>query len=348
MSKSQKDIEVIAPNLNRRLSGVTATIVRLVPIQAKAIRITSFGVGLPEGFPKLGLLELLSTGWGKDPIVWHARRNVEMLLGIVLKFLLFKKFKLLFTSASQRQHTGYTKFLINRMDRVVATSNAGASYLEHDADVVYHGINTTDFTPEADQAALKSRLGLPPEKLVGCFGRIRKQKGTDVFVDAMIEVLPHHPDWKAVILGRATEQYVSFQEDLKKKVVEAGLEDRILFSGEVPVDQIASWYQALSLFIAPQRWEGFGLTPLEAMACGVPVVATTVGAFPEIVLEGQTGHLINPGDVGEMTAAANKLMDDPKKLAGFATASRSHMVENFDISVEANRLVEIYREMLNS
>lgn len=345
-----EDIDIIAPNLNRRLSGVTSTIVRLVPLQRERIGITSFGVGLPEGFPKLGLPQLLMAGYRKKPIVFHARRNVEMLLGIFLKYILRQNLKLLFTSASQRKHSSYTKFLINRMDHIIATSNAGAQYLEHECDVVYHGINVDDFTVLTikEKQARKLELNLPTENLVGCFGRIRKQKGTDVFIDTMIEVLPENPDWSAIIMGRATEEHQGFLKEQKEKIEKAGLSDRIIFAGEVPVDEISSYYQCLSLFIAPQRWEGFGLTPLEAMACGVPVVATKVGAFPEIILEGKTGHLIDRANVDQMIEATQKLLDNKKKLSSYAKASRKHMEDSFRIENEANRLVDIYEEMLSN
>jgi len=260
------EFKVIAPNLNRRLSGVTSTIVRLVPLQAKTIDIVSFGMGLPDHTPRISLSALLALNTRRTPTVWHARRNVEMLLGLFLKHLLRKKLKLLFTSASQREHSAYTKFLIRQMDKVIATSNAGKSYLKVPASVVYHGINTTEFQPPSSVPDARKSLNLPELKLIGCFGRIRAQKGTDLFVDTMLDVLPNHSDWGAVILGRATEQHTGFLAELKAKVADAGLEDRILFAGEVPVDQMAQWYRALDLFIAPQRWEGFGLTPLEAMA----------------------------------------------------------------------------------
>ncbi len=350
MSKhpAPQSLEVIAPNLNRRLSGVTSTIVRLVPVQAEQIGISSFGVGLPGDVPRVSLTQLLTMGWRNKPRVWHARRNVEMLLGLFLKHVLRHNYKMLFTSASQRKHSTYTKFLINRMDRIIATSNAGAAYLEHEADVVYHGINTESFSPTQNKQALKEKLDLPTERLIGCFGRIRHQKGTDAFIDTMIELLPKHPEWKAIILGRATEQHQGFLSEQKKNIADAGLTDSILFSGEVPVDQIAEYYSALDLFIAPQRWEGFGLTPLEAMACGVPVVATTVGAFPEIVTEDKAGYLIPPGDIPAMVKATLKLMENDTRLTEFSKNARAHMEENFDISVEANHLVEIYREMLTA
>ncbi|MFK5978675.1 MAG: glycosyltransferase family 4 protein [Rhizobiaceae bacterium] len=336
------ELKVIAPNLNRRLSGVTSTIVRLVPLQAKTIDIASFGLGLPDHTPRMSFNALLTLN---TSAVWHARRNMEMLLGLFLKYILRKKLKLLFTSASQREHSAYTKFLIRQMDKVVATSNAGKAYLKVPASVIYHGINTTEFQPPSSTFDARNVLNLPELKLIGCFGRIRAQKGTDLFVDTMLDVLPKHSDWGAVILGRATEQHTGFLAELKAKVAAAGLEDRILFSGEVPVDQIAQWYQALDLLVAPQRWEGFGLTPLEAMACGTPVIATRVGAFPELIIENETGHLIDRDNLSQMIEATEKLISHSKQRAKFGVQSRSHMVENFDISVEANKLIEIYREL---
>ncbi|MFK7902061.1 MAG: glycosyltransferase family 1 protein, partial [Nitratireductor sp.] len=186
-------IEVVAPNLNRRLSGVTSTIVRLVPLQAKSIGIVSFGVGLPSFVPKISfsqLLKLSKAPKNHEKRIWHARRNIEMLLGIFLTKVLRHPYKLLFTSASQRKHTWYSKTLINQMDHVVATSAAGKAYLEVPADVVHHGIDVKQFAPAKSQAALKKQLNLPAGNIVGCFGRIRAQKGTDLFVDTMIDVLP--------------------------------------------------------------------------------------------------------------------------------------------------------------
>ena len=95
----------------------------------------------------------------------------------------------------------------------------------------------------------------------------------------------------------------------------AGLQDRILFLPEVPVEEMPRWYQALDLLVAPQRWEGFGLTPLEAMACGVPVIATTVGAFDELVVEGETGRLIPPGDTGRCARRSMRRLPHPPRCS---------------------------------
>ena len=107
------------------------------------------------------------------------------------------------------------------------------------------------------------------------------------------------------------------------------------------------WYQALDLFVAPQRWEGFGVTPLEAMACGVPVVATTVGAFDELVVDGETGRLIPPGDVERMRVAVAGVLSSPDTLRRWSVAARRRVEEEFRIEDEAAALNALYRRVLD-
>lgn len=338
-------IEVVAPNLNRRLSGVTASIARLVPIQSRSIGVAATGPGLPAHVPSVALWSVVTMS-GRTKRVWHARRNTEMLLGLILRHVLRKRLKLVFTSASQRHHTLYSRWLIARMDAVVATSRRTASYLRRPSRVILHGIDTETFRPPADRTGLRRSLGLPERFTIGCFGRIRHQKGTDVFVNAMLDVMGDRPDVTALVLGRATGRHRRFLRSLRHVVEAAGLDDRILFLPEVPVHEMSRWYQALDLFVAPQRWEGFGLTPLEAMACGVPVIATTVGAFDELVAEGRTGRLVPPGDVERMRAAVIAALRSPDTVQEWSRTARRHVEEGFRIEDEAAALNALYRTLL--
>lgn len=342
-------IDVIAPNFKRRLSGVTSTVVRLVPLQAQQIAIAAAAPEMPPVVPQVPLaaLPFMSRSGPSGARVWHARRNVEMLAGIALKRVLGKRLKLLFTSASQRHHTGFTKWLIAQMDAVVSTSARTAGYLDRSSTVIHHGIDTEGFVPAIDKSAQRRLLGLPQDALlVGCYGRIREQKGTGDFVDAMIRLLATRPDVVALVMGRATEKHQAFEAGLQARVAEAGLEDRIRFLPEVAVWQMSDWYRALDLYVAPQRWEGFGLTPLEAMSCGVPVLATRVGAFEELVADGETGRLIPAEDIAAMVEGAGALLDNPAELARMGAAARSHVLAHFRIEDEAAALVALYRELL--
>ena len=336
------DIEVIAPNFKRRLSGVTATIARLVPIQARQIGIRATGPGLPAGVPHVPLARVPFLPRRRR--VWHARRNVEMIGGLVLRHLFRMDLALVFTSASQREHTGLTRWLIRRMDRVVATSDKSAAFLKVPATVIRHGIDTDSFAPSPDRAKLRRGLGLPEDAVVvGCFGRIRPQKGSDLFVDAMVDLLPRHPQVHAVLMGRATEGHGDFLDRLKGRAAPLGT--RLTFAPEVPVHEVARWYAALDLYVAPQRHEGFGLTPLEAMACGVPVVATDAGAFEELVAEDVTGTVVPRDDPAALTAAIERGLD-PATRTRWAAAARPHVLKHFRIEDEARALTLLYRQLL--
>ncbi len=337
---------VIAPNLKRRLSGVTATVARLVPVQARMIPIAATGFGLPADIPHIPLLQAMFMPRDRWR-VWHARRNTEMTLGLILRHILRRKYRLLFTSAAQRHHRAYTRWLIRRQDAVVATAPQAASYLERPAQVIMHGVDTQVFRPPPDRAALRHALGLDPDAvLIGCFGRIRAQKGVDLLVQAGLELLPDRPKVQILMTGRVTAEHRQFADELKARIAAAGLSERIRFLGELPWDRLVQHYQALDLFAAPARWEGFGLTPLEAMACGVPAVGSRVGAFETLIRDGVTGSLI-PADAGKAlsTALARWLDDDAARRAA-GLAARAHVVENHAIEHEAAALVALYRRML--
>lgn len=347
------DLEVIAPNFKRRLSGVTSTIVRLVPLQAKKMAIRATGPGLPAHVPRIALWKTLFLPRKRAgrPVwrVWHARRNVEMIWGLMLRHVFRRRLKLLFTSASQRRHTRFSRFLIARMDGVIATSEATRRYLEVPAAVIHHGIDLAGFRPRDAEAkrALRRRLGLPEEAvIVGNFGRIRAQKGTDVFVDAMLEVMAERPQVVGIVLGRATEKHAAFRAGLEHKIAAAGMAERLRILPEVPVHEVADWFATLDLFVAPQRWEGFGLTPLEAMASGVPVVATTVGAFPELLAPGETGTLVPPGDADAMAEAIAAYLDDPARCMREGQAGRRRVEQCFQLEREADALIEVYRALI--
>ncbi|MGV6811352.1 MAG: glycosyltransferase family 4 protein [Brevirhabdus sp.] len=344
MTPPSDQIRVVAPNLKRRLSGVTATIARLVPLMAER-GVVATGPGLPGDVPHVPLARaaLLPRGRWR---VWHARRNTEMLLGLILRHVLRRKYRLLFTSASQRRHTGYTKWLISKMEHVIATSQKTAGYLDRPSTVILHGIDTDPFSPCENRAELRARLGIPDGVVVGCYGRIRHQKGTDAFVEAMIATCAANPNAIGIVMGRATEKHQGFEKELRNRVFQAGLSDRILFKPEVTVDAMPDWYQALDLFVAPQRWEGFGLTPIEAMACGVPVVATRVGAFEEIVQDGETGRLIAPDDIAAMADAVSELVADPARLAIVGDAARADMLSRFRLEREAGQIMDVYDLLL--
>src|ERR1700759_3817163 len=310
-------LEVIIPNLNWRYSGGTAVNRTIAPLIAKRWRAAWCGPDQPEGIAALGLGDLLRLRFrppthGKVRI-WHARRNVEMLAGLFLNLMGYR-FALIFNSASQRKKTWLTHFLIARMDGLIATSEMAAQFLKRPATVILHGIDVDRYAPPADRLAAFAETGLPGKYGIGTFGRVRKQKGSDLFVEAMCRLLPKYPDFCAVVVGLTTVDNVPFVEGLKRGIAAAGLGERIRFLGELPIDEVPLWYQRISIYVFASRVEGFGLTILEAMAAGDAVVATRAGAAEMIIPGGEGGRVALVDDVEALIAALEPLMREPERI----------------------------------
>jgi mannosyltransferase len=343
--KSAGELQLIVPNLHRRYSGVTATNRMVSPRLAKMFRAAWFGSYRPDGIAPLRFVDLLRLWRRRAPIVWHARRNDEMIAGLMLRALGWP-LKLLFTSAAQRHHTWLTRWLIGRMDAVIATSALSASYLKREADVVMHGVDTDCYAPPQDRAAAFAESGLPGCYAIGCFGRVRAQKGSDVFVDAMCELLPRYPDFTAVIVGAVVPEQQAFANDLRRRIEAAGLASRIIITGELPIEEVVRWYQRLSIYAFTSRNEGFGLTLIEAMSVGAALVASRAGAAEYVVEDGITGVLTPPGDVDALVTALEPLMRDVAAAEAMGARARARVVDKFSLDAEANAIAAVYRALI--
>lgn len=344
-----QEVEVVAPNFKRRLSGVTSTIVQLIPLQrAKGLGIATMGPGLPETLPHLGWGAFFSF-WKKPAKrrfrIWHARRNIEMLAGIFMRDVLRMKLRLVFTSAAQRHHKPFTKWLIRRMNAVIATSGRSGSFLEVPHQVIMHGVDLERFHPPVGKEDQFSASGLPGKYAIGCFGRVRHSKGTDLFVDAMIALLPKYPEWTAIITGRTTAEHQPFEDGLKARIAAAGLQHRIHILGEVP--DVRIWYRRLTLYVAPSRNEGFGLTPLEAMASKTAVVASDAGAYAEMIVEG-TGSFVSAGDGDALRDAIEPYLAAPALAQRDGENALAYVREAFPLEKEADAISAVYEQVFSS
>ena len=341
--QSLTGLKVIIPNLHWRYSGVTATSRMIAPRLARLKQAGWLGRDAPPGVARLTFRDLLRLRVlpAAQPRVWHARRNNEMMIGLLLRALGWK-LTLIFTSAAQRHHTWISRWLMRQMDGIIATSEAAKSYLKVPAQVIHHGVDTGLYRPPADRAAMYAATGLPGKYAIGCFGRVREQKGTDVFVDAMCRLLPRYPDFTAVIVGAVTADQQAFERVLRAKVESAGLGDRVYFLGELPIADVPAWYQRLTIYAFTSRNEGFGLTLLEAMAAGNALVAARAGAAEQVVVDGRTGVLVPPGNVDALVSALDPLMRDPEEAAAMGHRGRDRAVNDFGIDSEAQAIAAVY------
>jgi mannosyltransferase len=342
---SAADLQLIVPNLHRRYSGVTATNRMVAPKLASMLRAAWFGPDAPDGIARMGVTDLFKLWRRRTPLIWHARRNNEMIIGVLLRALGWP-LKLVFTSAAQRHHSWITRWLIRRMDAIIATSDISASYLKRAATVIPHGVDTDRYAPPADRAAAFAETNLPGRYAIGCFGRVRAQKGTDVFVEAMCRLLPRFPDFTAVIVGAVAVEQSGFAAELKKRIEAAGLQSRIVITGELAIEEVQRWYQRLTIYAFTSRNEGFGLTLIEAMAAGAALVAARAGAAELVVEDGVSGVLIPPGDADALVAALEPLLRDPAACVAMGARGRARVVANFSLDAEAKAIAGVYHTLV--
>lgn len=341
------DPEVIVFNLKQRYTGVSATINALVPLQAKQWRLGFCGTRMSNGIDGMTLRQAIAMSRkppaGRAFRIWHVRRDPEMMAAIFARDVLRLPIKLVFTSAAQHLHGRFPRWLISKMDAVISTTPLAASFVPNTTAVVPHGIDLSRFSPPPDKLKAWADSGLPGQYGIGVFGRVRPDKGSDVFVRAMIQALPQLPGATAVIAGLAQPQHQAYQQDLQRQIDAAGLHDRIVFLGEVPAGEVHLWYQRCLLCVACPRYEPFGLTPFEAAATGCALVCSRTGAFDQLAIPGETGEMVDTGDVEGLSRAVLSVMADPLQASRMGEAARAHVAAHFSLAREAEGIGRVYR-----
>lgn len=339
-------------NSNKRFSGVTSTMLQTMALQQENIPLRVLGPHhLPDpsfsiSFRQLALAARTAAP-GAPNRVFHARRNDEMIQALLIKHLFRGKLKIIFTSTAQRHHSGFTRWLMSKMDGIISTCNAAASYLQTPPDVIIaHGVDTTVYQPADDRNAAWQATGLPGKRGIGIFGRVRAQKGVDIFVRACIEQLPDYPDFTGVIVGSITPDNQQFVDQQKALLRDAGLADRVVFLGEQPFERIPVLMRAMSVICALSLNEGYGLTVPEAMSSGVAVLSSDAGAWPEVVQHGRQGWVVPAGDSAAATTQLGAMLADPQQLEQMGRDARSHVLTHYDIRREADALIDYYRRFL--
>jgi mannosyltransferase len=342
------DPEVIVFNLKKRYTGVSATVNALVPLQMTQWRLGYCGTMQSNGVPGMTLGQAIRLSRkapaGRPFRIWHVRRDHEMMAGLWARDVLRLPVRLVFTSAAQHVHGAFPRWLISRMDAVISTTQKAADCVPNTTAVVHHGIDLTRFG-WVDKAVAWADSGLPGRYGIGVFGRVRHDKGTDVYVDAMLQVLPHFPDFTAVIAGLAQPKHQAFEDELKARIAAAGLSDRIVFLGEVPSGEVHRWYQRCLLCVACPRYEPFGLTPFEAASTGCALVCSRTGAFEELVQPGINGELVPTGDATALAQTLSRLMGDPLTLQAMGQQARARVAQHFSLQAEADGIAGVYRSL---
>jgi len=218
--------------------------------------------------------------------------------------------------------------------------------------VIRSGVDTAQFRPalEAARAAARHALGIPPEaRLVLFVGNLEPRKQVDVLLRAMASVRAEVPDAALVVVGSGESAGVQDQTArLIRLTHDLGLEhgDAVRFVGWVDDQELHDYYAAADVFALPSSSEAQGLVALEAMACGLPVVATAVGGLLGTIEDGRTGFLVPPGDVPALADRLRQLLLDAGQREAIGRAARQAVEREFSWTRAVEATVEVYREVL--
>ncbi|MCX4473285.1 glycosyltransferase [Micromonospora sp. NBC_01655] len=245
---------------------------------------------------------------------------------------------------SPPRRIGHERELGRAVDRVVAQCQDEVGELvrlgvpRSRITVVPSGVNLGTFTPLGPAAARG------PGRRILTVGRLVERKG---FQD-VIRAMPLVPDAECVVVGGPPEGLLETDPHarrLRALAQSCGVDDRVTLVGAVPREEMGRWYRSADVLVAAPWYEPFGLTPLEAMACGVPVVGTAVGGLTDTVLDGVTGDLVPARDPRALGAAIRRLLDDRIRRFSYAGAARDRARRSYSWAATAERLADVYGQV---
>jgi glycosyltransferase involved in cell wall biosynthesis len=229
-----------------------------------------------------------------------------------------------------------------RARRLVAISDAVRLFLERAGlpreklVTVHYGL---DALPEAPSEISPAAAGVPESApLALAVGRLIPQKDHATLLRAFARVRAEHPDAVLAILGSGP-----LEADTGALAAELGLDGAVFLPGRL---ETRDWLERADVFVHTSRWEGFGIVLLEAMLAGLPVVATRVSAVPEVVADGETGVLVEPGDEAGVAAALGGIVGDPDRARALGAAGLARARREFSVAHMTDRTVSVYDEAL--
>ena len=241
----------------------------------------------------------------------------------------------------------FTRLSVRRARRVIVISESTKRDVvrllgvpPEKVEVVYCGLDEA-FHPLAQEqvAAFRSKRGLP-ERFILFVGTIEPRKNVTRLIEAFAALQTCQLANLKLVIGGAKGW---FYQDVFARVEELGLEGEVMFPGYIPANELPLWYSAAKLFVYPSLYEGFGLPPLEAMACGTPVVVASTSSLPEVV--GEAGLTVDPSDIEGLAEAMRRALAD-EALRQEMRERGLRRAQGFSWTKTAQETVQVYRRAM--
>ena len=207
--------------------------------------------------------------------------------------------------------------------------------------MIYSGIDIGEFGNVGSRNKIRKELGLKPGQIaVGQVSKLWEGKGHEDIINACPRIFSEIPDLKVFFIGDGP-----IRSRLEKMVYKNGLQERVVFLGHC--NNIAEITSALDIAVLASHFEGMGRVILEAMAAGIPVVATRVGGIPDLIADQETGFLVEPHNPGQLAEAILRLASDPDLRREMGNAGKKSVDERFNVDTMIEQIDRLYQEVLS-
>ncbi len=237
------------------------------------------------------------------------------------------------------------------VDRIITVSNYLKKELiksyrtpEKKIHAIYNGVDTKRFNPKVDGGIIRDRYEIGSAPLVLYVGRLAPYKGIHFLIKAIPHILKEVPNAKFLIAGSDRFEAIKISE----LIPNVRIRNKLIFTGYVPDEDIPRIYAACDVFCYPSLWEGFGLTPAEAQACGRPAVAFDHCAIPEVIENKGTGILVKPGKYRELASAISFLLNNEKERGQMGRKGIERVRRLFSWDSAAKNSIIVYEKAITT
>lgn len=237
--------------------------------------------------------------------------------------------------------------VLETADKVLAASKAvcnealKAGCNRNRLEYLPNGVDLNRFNLELDGGWVQGKLGVGKKPIVLTVRALVPKNGVEYLIMSALEVCKRCPEIVFLIVGEGPLRLA-----LEKLVNDMGLSKNVIFLSKASYDDLPYYYSACDVFVIPSIMEAFGLVTVEAMACGKPVIGTSVGGIPDTIEDGKNGFLVPPRDPQSLAEKIILLLENQDLSKEMGVAGREMAEKKFDINKRISRIMEIYSELV--